>query len=237
MKQLITISLFVTLLFTLTACSHPVTHEVAASPSVVQTESVVPGESSPEAPGDTAETDAPKDSAETEAPSALSNTDGQETSILIAYFSWSGNTELVANEIQSQTGGDLFEIVPEEPYPNDYEATGERWREEQAADARPAIAGTVAHMADYDTIFLGYPIWSSTLPSVNRTFLEQYDLSGKTIIPFCTHGGSRFGSSVGVIEELAPDAVVADGFEISGSRSGNCSEGVTDWLRELGMVQ
>ncbi|MCD8154786.1 MAG: flavodoxin [Clostridiales bacterium] len=166
------------------------------------------------------------------------NEDSSENrNMLIAYFSWSGNTGQVAQEIQRQTGADLFELVLTEPYPEDYEAVGDRWHEEQAADARPELAVEIENMEDYDIIFLGYPIWSGTLPSPNRSFLDQYDFSGKTIIPFCTHGGSRFGSSISVIEDLAGGATILDGYETSGNSAGDCEEGVTEWLQKLGFIQ
>lgn len=159
------------------------------------------------------------------------------TNILVVYFSRSGNTGKVAQEIQSQTGGDLFELVLAEPYPEDYNETVERWKQEQEDDARPELVVEVENMEDYDIIFFGYPIWNSTLPSPNRTFLEQYDFSGKAIIPFCTHGGSRFGNSVDVIEELAPGATIAEGFETSGNSADDCAAEVTQWLQELGVTE
>lgn len=155
--------------------------------------------------------------------------------ILIAYFSRSGNTEQVAKEIQSQTGGDLFEIVPAEPYPSDYNETADRWHEERDTDARPGITGKVENMDDYNIVFLGYPIWSSDLPAVNRTFLEQYDFSGKTIIPFCTHGGSAFGNSIDKIKELAPGSVMEQGYETHGESASGCADEVGRWLDELGL--
>lgn len=157
--------------------------------------------------------------------------------MLVAYFSHSGNTEQVALAIEAQTGADMFEIVPADPYPDDFDTTADRWHEERDSDARPAIVGEVENMEDYDIIFLGYPIWSSQLPAVNRTFLEQYDFSGKTIVPFCTHGGSAFGSSIRWIESLAPEATLLDGYEVMGDDAANCMDEVAAWLTELGLNQ
>lgn len=165
------------------------------------------------------------------------NSDTEESHILIAYFSWSGNTEQVAEEIWEQTGGDLFEIVPAEPYPDDFDETADRWHEERDSDARPEIIGQVEDMERYDIVFLGYPIWSSDLPAVNRTFLEQYDFSGKTIIPFCTHGGSSFGNSVNRIKELVPEAEIADGYETYGTDVSACTDEVAEWIKGLGLNQ
>ena len=157
--------------------------------------------------------------------------------ILVSYFSRSGNTEKVAQEIEKQTGGTLFEIIPEEPYPDDYDETVERFRREREEDARPEVAGTVEDMDSYDIIFVGFPIWGGDIPYVVRTFLEQYDLDGKTVVPFCTHGGSRFGSSLGTLEGLCPDSEILEGYEVSGSLSGNVAEDVSDWLREIEIVK
>jgi flavodoxin len=157
--------------------------------------------------------------------------------ILVAYFSWSGNTRILAEEITRQTGGDLFEIIPAEPYPNDFNKTAERWHKERDDDARPAITTIVENMDSYQTIFLGYPIWSSDVPAVVRTFLEQYDLSGKTVIPFCTHGGSAFGRSLDRLRRLCSGAKIIKGFEVYGTRTGTCADDVSKWLRGIGLVQ
>lgn len=131
----------------------------------------------------------------------------------------------------------MFELALADPYPEDYNETVERWHREQDENTRPELAVEVENMEDYDIIFLGYPIWSSTLSSPNRTFLEQFDFSGTTIIPFCTHGGSRFGSSVSVIEELAPGATIKERLEILSNSAGDCAEEVTQWLQDLGIIE
>jgi flavodoxin len=158
-----------------------------------------------------------------------------EEKILIAYFSWSGNTRIIAGEINRQTGGDLLEIIPAEPYPQDFDKTAERWHRERDADARPPITTIVEDIDAYQTIFVGYPIWSSNLPAVVRTFLDQYDLSGKTVIPFCTHGGSGFGRSLDTLKRLCPGAVVIRGFETYGTRAAEAGEEISKWLREIGL--
>jgi flavodoxin len=158
-----------------------------------------------------------------------------EEKILIAYFSWSGNTRTLAGEISRQTGGDLLEIIPAEPYPEDFDKTAERWHRERNADERPPIITVVENIDAYQTIFVGYPIWSSNLPAVVRTFLAQYDLSGKKVIPFCTHGGSGFGRSLDTLKRLCPGAVIARGFEVYGTRAAVAGEEISKWLREIGL--
>lgn len=134
---------------------------------------------------------------------------------LVAYFSASGVTKKYAEKVAKAAGADLFEIVPEVPYSDEdlnYNNSDCRANKEQNDDsARPAIANKVENMESYDTVFIGYPIWWGTMPKVIRTFLETYDLSGKTIMPFCTSGGSGITSSVSAIKETCPNAVVCDG--------------------------
>ena len=133
-----------------------------------------------------------------------------EGTALIAYFSWSGNTEAVAQEIQAQTGADLFEIVPAEPYTDDYDELLDIAQDEQSSDARPAIAETV-DLSSYDTVYLGFPNWWGDMPMILYTFLDEYDLSGKTIAPFNTSGGSGFSGSLDTIAEMEPEAEITEG--------------------------
>ena len=174
---------------------------------------------------------------ETDESTSVDDPTSSNGKILIAFFSRSGNTEQLAQQISEQTGGTLFEIVPEEPYPDDYDETVERFRKERDEDARPAIASSVEDMSSYDTIFVGFPIWGGDMPHVVRTFLEEYDLSGKTVIPFCTHGGSGFAASTATLASLCPNASILDGFEISGSRVENCADGVSEWLDRIGIAE
>lgn len=146
-----------------------------------------------------------------------------------------GNTQYVAMLIQEMTGADIFRIVPRTPYPTDHRTLVDLAKEEQNANARPAIAGTV-NPATYDTIFLGYPNWWADMPMILYTFLEQYDFSGKTIIPFCTHGGSGFSRTIQTIQDKQPGAtVIRDGYALSRSRMERAESGVTEWLKEIGL--
>lgn len=158
-----------------------------------------------------------------------------QSKILVAYFSHSGNTKALAQIIQRHTGGDLFEIVPSEPYPDSYNQVVERFKRERAADARPAIAGSVSDMANYDVVFVGYPNWGSDMPHIVIGFLEQYNLSGKTIVPFCTNGGGGFGNSLETLRRLCPNSKILDGYEINGRSAAGSDSSVARWLGEIGM--
>lgn len=147
-----------------------------------------------------------------------------------------GNNEYIAQLIQQQTGGDLFAIETEEEYPGSHDDLLEYAYEEKSEDARPALAGQIDNLDNYDTIFLGYPNWNADLPMPLYTFLEEYDLSGKTIIPFTTHGGSGFSRTIDTIAELEPDAQVEeDGLAISRNAVPDAEGEVTDWVSGLGI--
>lgn len=157
--------------------------------------------------------------------------------ILIAYFSRTGNTRTVAEKIHAQVGGDMFELATAEAYPDDYNATTRKAKDEQETNQRPALKGTVDDMASYDVVYVGYPNWWGTIPMAFFTFFEQYDFSGKTIIPFCTHGGSALGRSMEDIGKLCPNSTVLQGLAVSGSRAADSDQDVTEWLRRIGQLQ
>lgn len=159
-----------------------------------------------------------------------------EGTALIAYFSWSGNTEAVAQEIQAQTGADLFEIVPAEPYTDDYDELLDIAQEEQSSDARPAIAETV-DLSSYDTVYLGFPNWWGDMPMILYTFLDEYDLSGKTVAPFNTSGGSGFSSSLDTIAQMEPEAEITEGISLGSEEAEDCADEVAEWLANMGMTE
>ena len=159
-----------------------------------------------------------------------------EGTALIAYFSWSGNTEAVAQEIQAQTGADLFEIVPAEPYTDDYDELLDIAQDEQSSDARPAIAETV-DLSSYDTVYLGFPNWWGDMPMILYTFLDEYDLSGKTIAPFNTSGGSGFSGSLDTIAEMEPEAEITEGLSLGDEEAEDCADDVAEWLVNIGMTE
>ena len=141
-----------------------------------------------------------------------------------------GNTEVVAKIIQEQTGGDLFEIDTIKTYPEDYTETTNVAMEEKRKNARPELIRVVDQMDLYDVIYLGYPNWWGTFPMAVFTFLESYDFSGKTIIPFCTHEGSGLGNSERDIRKLCPNANVLPGIAIKGGSAKNAGNSVKSWL-------
>lgn len=155
---------------------------------------------------------------------------------LVAYFSASGVTAGLAKTLQNAAGGDLYEIKPAIPY------TGKdlNWNDRQSRstlemndkEARPAIAGPVADMDRYDTVFVGFPIWWYEAPRIIQTFLESYDFSGKTVVPFATSGGSGMGKTAAILQKSCPGAKVLSGKRLNGSASMN---EVSAWVKSLGL--
>ena len=207
MKKLIAVLLSIVMLFGLSACGY------GASVTADMEES--------------GETAAEEDTSDE---TAVSENGVMASGILIAYFSKTGNTEEVANRIQELTGGDLFRIETAQPYPEDYTETTQIAQEELENNARPELTGEVENMEDYDTLFIGYPIWWHTAPMAVYTFLESYDLSGKTVIPFCTSGGSDIEESMPAIQELCPDSNILEGL------TANNLDDVEPWIESLGVL-
>jgi len=141
-----------------------------------------------------------------------------------------GNTEVVAKKIQALTGSDLFEIDTVKPYPDDYTETTEVAMDEKKTNARPELAAAVHNIDQCDTIILGYPNWWGTFPMAVFTFLETYNFSGKTIIPYCTHEGSGLGNSERDIKNLCPEAKVLPGLAIRGGSVKSAGETIKSWL-------
>lgn len=175
----------------------------------------------------------------------------RDSNLFVAYFSLAGeqygvgvieegNTSIIAHMIAEQTGADLFEIEAATPYPTSHSELLDVSRQERADNARPDIAGTVDNMDDYDTIFIGYPNWWGDMPMIVYNFLESYDLSGKTIVPFCTHGGSGLSNTESTIADLT-DGTMKDGFAIPGTTAQNdrdtARSQVTEWLRKDGFIE
>lgn len=153
-----------------------------------------------------------------------------EPKALIVYFSWSGNTEAVAKEIQAQTGGELFEITPAEAYTDDYNNLLDIAREEQRTAARPAIADTVENFKAYDIIYFGYPNWWYEAPRIVQSFLESCELAGKTVVPFATSGGSSIGNTANILQKSCPAARILPGKRFSASAT--ASE-LSAWVKDL----
>jgi flavodoxin len=160
------------------------------------------------------------------------NQSGRGGKTLIVYFSWGGNTRVIARQIQQRTGADIFEIELVRPYSTSYNTCLDEARRDQRQQARPEIKNRVANIAQYDVILLGYPNWWASIPMPIASFLEEYDLSEKTIIPFCSHGGGRFGQSLSAIAKLAPSSKIGEGLSVSYSGGSSLPNDITAWLRK-----
>ena len=222
MKKWISMLLLCTLLGALTACGSDGAKDPEKEPS--QTDA------SGQEAEDTKEPAAAESESGEESPS-----DGKGQKELVVYFSWSGNTENVANSIAAQTGADIFKIVPAEPYIDDYDELLDIATKEKQDGARPEIADTIENFEQYDVVYVGYPNWWSDMPMILYTFFDSYDLSGKTIAPFCTSGGSGLSGTVNSIKELEPEAEVLDGLHIGDSASSDPDSAVEEWMGNLGI--
>ena len=154
--------------------------------------------------------------------------------VLIVYFSQTGNTETVANIIHDNVGGDIVKQETTEAYQSDYDELVDYAHQEQQEDARPELSTVIENIEQYDTIFLGYPNWWGDMPMAIYTFLDTYDLSGKTIAPFITHGGSGLSGTPENIQEEELNASVTEGLAIDGDEASDSSEDVVEWLNSLG---
>ena len=162
------------------------------------------------------------------------NQEGESGKILVVYFSHTGNTENVANFIHQAVGGDIVKLETEEQYTDNYDELLDIAQEEQNENARPALSTKIDNIDEYDTIFLGYPIWWGDMPMAIYTFLDEYDLSGKTIAPFVTSGGSGLSGTPNDIQDEEPEANVTEGLSVRDSNSENSQSAVNSWLSEIG---
>jgi flavodoxin len=149
---------------------------------------------------------------------------------LVAFFSRSGNTRVVAGLIQRKLGADLFEIRPTTPYPDDYLEQVQVATQERDRGFEPRLAAKVSNVGQYDTLYLGFPIWGETAPAVIRSFLKSHDLASKTVIPFITHGGYGVGGSHTVLTSHAPRARVQRGFSMQADQERQTMNTVNGWL-------
>lgn len=192
---------------------------------------------------------------------AESSEAGAQSSLLVAYFSYAenaalpddvdasasasiqpwngaltGNTGVVADMIAQATGADLFSIRTVEQYPDTYDATIDQGQQERSEGARPELATHLENLDSYDTIFLGFPNWWGDMPMAVYTFLDEVDLSDKTVIPFVTSGGSGFSNTISTIQQMEPQATVQEGLSIGGSSATGAQQQVESWLSELGLA-
>lgn len=216
MKRTLSLFLTMALMLTLAACGSKGGQDSTSSSSAP--EGNTPTSTAPEIPP----ANQPEDTAPTE-DQTPEGTDDSGKKVLIAYFSATNNTENIANHLNEILDADLYEIVPEQPYTADdlnYNDSSSRSSQEMNdPDSRPVISGSVENMEQYDVIFLGYPIWWGEAPRIINTFLESYDLSGKTIAPFCTSASSPLGSSATKLQDLTGSATWLEGQRFSGGAS------------------
>lgn len=171
---------------------------------------------------------------------SVPETDGVDASSgasrLISNGKVMGNTQYIASVISEATGSDLFEIKTVHTYPGSHKALIDAAKVEIDNNARPKLATHIKNLKDYDIVFVGFPNWWYDMPMPLYSFFDEYDFSGKTIIPFCTHGGSRFSDAIKTIRELEPKASVLDGYAIPRDRVSDSKPNVLNWLKKIGMV-
>lgn len=250
MKRVLTFLLAGLMAVSLAACSETESQE-SSQPSSASSSSQA---SEPEETSSSEQSQASSSSGE-ETPEA----DGGESNMLVVYFSYAenadlpesvdafatasiqtwnntltGNTGVVANMIAESTGADLFSIRTVEKYPASYDETLDQGQQEQRADARPALTALPENLEDYDVIFLGFPNWWGDMPMALYSLLDQAELSGKTIVPFVTSGGSGFSSTIRTIESLESNATIQEGLALQNSSAAGAQEQVDEWLSGLG---
>ena len=237
MKKFAALLLTFLMAVSLVACagnSNPAETNSSDTENSVSEETSVPESSAVESEPETEVTQS--DETERTEPASETETEAEGTKVLIAYFSATGTTEGVAEHIANGLNADIYEIVPEDPYTDadlNYNDNNSRTTiEMNDPSARPAISGSVDNMDQYDIVFLGYPIWWGEAPRIVSTFMESYDFSGKTIVPFCTSGGSGMGSSATNLEQLTSGATWLDGQRLNGSDS---QDTVMEWVNGLGL--
>lgn len=146
-----------------------------------------------------------------------------------------GNTQYAASVIAEATHGDLFEIKTVRQYPGSHKGLIDAAKEEADQNARPALATHIKNLADYDVVFVGFPNWWYDMPMPLYSFFDEYDFGGKTIAPFCTHGGSRFSDAISTIRKMEKGATVLDGYAISRNKVAGSKDGIVKWLESIGM--
>lgn len=152
--------------------------------------------------------------------------------VLIAYFSWSSNTKNIAEKIQDYINADVYEVILVNPYSNDYNTVLKESQKDKNIQSRPEIENHMDNMGEYDTIILGFPNWWASIPMPIAAFLEEYDFSGKVIIPFCSHGGGGVGQSLTAISKLVPQAVIGEVLSVHYSGDSNLNDDIKNWLEK-----
>lgn len=245
MKKAITVFMAVTLMFTFAACGSGAgkASKGAASDSSAQNTEADKGTKQP-VQAETEKEAQNQEQAEAETKTQNLNQEGSPengSKKLVVYFSATGNTKAVAETIAGLQGADIYEIVPEQPYTDDdlnYNNKGTRATAEQNdPDARPAISGGIENIEEYDVIYIGYPIWWGDMPRILYTFFDAYDLTEKTVAPFCTSGGSGLSGTLETIASLETGADVLDGLHVSDSAADSAEDEVSEWLGSIGQAE
>ncbi|MFR2711744.1 MAG: flavodoxin [Frisingicoccus sp.] len=253
MKKITALLLSALLVLSLAACGN--SNQNTAEDTPAETENMAP---TTEPAGSSVESTVESAEGEIESGETADAAEAGNRNILIAYFSVMetdgvdtvagasrvavngevlGNNEYIAQIIQRETGGDLFAIETVQEYPTTHDPLLEFAYNEKADNARPELATQIENLDSYDVIFLGFPNWNADLPMPLYTFLEEYDFSGKTIIPFTTHGGSGFSRTIQTISELQPNAtVISDGLSISRNSVSGAENDVVDWVNGLDLT-
>lgn len=245
MKKIISFFLAITMALSLAACSTTENQENRSSEALESSSAVLEQE--------TIDSSSSEMKASGSEPSEID--EEQESNVLVAYFSWAdnailaddvdavaspsvispGNVQQLAGWIQEETGGDLFSIRVVDPYPSDWDDCLTRANQERGDNARPELVENVDGLDQYDTVFLGYPNWWYGVPMALLTFLEQNDLSGKQVYLFCSHGTGGLASSVELITEAAPDAIISeDIFDCYEEEASSSQEEIQSWVAGLG---
>lgn len=249
MKKIIAFLMAICMIISLTACSQS-NRNTEGSSNPAANDDQISDESAPDNSNNSLE--------------SISDSDAGSTpkKILIAYFSYgenanltdgvdasasasiqildgkiTGNTGLVANYIQKATGGDLFSIRTVKTYSDDYNTVIEEGQAEKNNNEKPELSSHIDNLDDYTTVFIGFPNWWYGMPMVMYSFLDEYDFSGKTIIPFCTSGGSAFSNAIDEIKTAEPNATVLDGLHISGSSASRSESEVSEWVNSLSLAK
>lgn len=186
-------------------------------------------ESNSAEPSETEKSSEPTTESGSETTQSGSETAEPENNVLVIYFSHTGTTKEVAAYLHTLVGGDLVELIPVDAYPAGYSAALDPAKQEQRENARPKIKDPLKSIDSYDVIYLGYPIWWGTVPMIVNTFLESYDFTGKTVVPFATSGGTGITQSINDIRNEVPKAEVKDGLLVKSNDS------ILPWLKGLGL--
>ncbi len=255
MKKLTSLLLSAIFILSLAACGNSNSNngQNAAGDTEITTSATETASTSEDNTTETTETESSADDTESD----NQNTQSENNNILIAYFSVMetdgadtvagasrvasgedllGNNQYIAQLIQQETGGELFQIETVQSYPTTHDALLDFAYEEKAQNARPELSTKIENLDNYDVIFLGYPNWNADLPMPLYTFLEEYDFSNKTIIPFTTHGGSGFSGTVQTISQLQPNAnIISEGLSISRDDVSTAESDVVNWVKGLNL--